>query len=505
MAAAVLAISNSQTAAEANRTRFDEIRALAMNFAKRDLKAKEALYGALDGLFTFVLDFDSEADRKSFVIANGGKWGKVAEDNPFQPFVKMAFCGEGISDASRSQYATVLRYAQFYRDKSMPLAEWLNQPGGLELRYKEAASATPGKQRYVDPVRLDRAKQDVMSARRSDEFHLDDLPVELDEVEGGYVVALLRISPDGAAHVVEYTERDRAKIDGIVSGLAMAQARTETHEARPLYRLRRALNILSALVPSGKSDTDVIFVLQKSEAGGKERAVLQAMSSAYSGPLGEIEIDENPEWLVDDFPVVFTHSTARAFDKGFEVEGNWYAQLEIGHLLISHSHADLQPIIAPTTLPAVDFYVTRSDFRQSAPMTLNLDGARSFLTGKKGKCAVKGAYAGALALAWVDGHLRYRPASNWPAIHDVFAVHCDPAMPKERLFPADTLAALCSAGDMLGQDLSVWLISTPEEADCAIMLDDTVDRDGMRVVLPLAISLRGDLTQTRAFSVHSGS
>ena len=207
MASAVLAFSNSQTADEANRTRFDEICALATDFAKRDIKAKEVLYRALDALFSFVLDFDSDADRKAFVIANGGKWGKVADDNPFQPFVKLAFRGDGISDGSRSQYATVLRYAQFYRDKSISLAEWLGQPGGLEQRYKQAANATLSKQRYIDPGCLDRAKLDVKAARRSDAFRLDALPVELDEVEGGFAIALLHIAPDGTAHVVEYALR----------------------------------------------------------------------------------------------------------------------------------------------------------------------------------------------------------------------------------------------------------------------------------------------------------
>lgn len=498
MASAVLAISNSQTVDEANRTRFDEIRALATDFARRDIKAKEVLYRALDRLFGFVLDFDSEADRKAFVVANGGKWGKVASDNPFQPFVKMAFEGDGISDASRSQYATVLRYAQFYRDKTMSLAEWLGQPGGLELRYKEATSAVTGKQRYVDPERLDKAKQAIRSARRSDAFHLDDVPINVDEPEGGYVVALLHVAPNGAAHVVEYTERDSAKIESIIAGLALPQARRGTRDARPMARLHRALDILSDIVPVGKADTDVIFVLRNGNTDGRKHTVLQAMSTAYSGPLGEIKIGENFDWLVDELDVVFTHSTARAFSKGFDIEGHWQAELADGQVTFGHTHIAVQPIAAPTALPDAPYNVSRSDFRQDAPMTLKLDAARGFLAARKGKSPVKGAYSGPLALFWNDGYLSYRAAPNWPVVHDLFDMHRDPALPAERLFSADALADLCAMSDGLGEDIRVWLVSTPEEKDCAIMVDDTIDGDAIRLVVPLAISVRGDLTQTNS-------
>lgn len=284
MSSAVPAISNSETVENANGEIFRRIKLLAGEFEKRDINAKDALYAALEALFAFVMNLETEADRRQFIEAQGGNWGKVARDNPFQPFVKLAFDGDGISDTSRSQYASVLRYAQFVRDKAMPLADWLRTSGGIDGLYKDAADFFPKPHKQVEQAKLEAAVKSIKEQRLSGKFDIQ--PANVTE---GYVMALLHVDAKGNAHVVEYTERDQAKLDILFQKLAKAEAKKAVEAEKPLFALCRAIRLLTGIVPAGKSDTDRLITLSRqTDEDGGIAVTVRAISTAYEGALAPV-------------------------------------------------------------------------------------------------------------------------------------------------------------------------------------------------------------------------
>lgn len=496
MSSAAPAISNSETAESANAVQFEQIRTLAAEFANRDVSAKDALYAALEALFHFVMNLESDTERRQFIEVQSGKWGKVARENPFQPFVKLAFDGGGISDASRSQYATVLRYAEFKRDKAKSLADWLRDSGGIEGLYGEANNFLPSQAKHLDQQRLADALANVRQREKSGTFALDkaaSLGAGLDE---GYVMAVLHVDQDGNAHVVEYAERDQAKIDTILEKIARSEAKQPSREVKPLYSLFRAVRLLGMVAPPGKKDDDRLIALSM-EAGPdrQSRVVVRAISTAYEGTLGEIALADPIAWVPSDRRIALTQPETDRLCAGFEVEGHWVCVAASQPLKLSHGHETMASIALLDPLSSEDYYRTRQDFRQVAPVLLHHDASRSFLE-QRGKRQAGRAYRGALRLDWADDQLIYRPNPDWPVSHALFTLPLDPCFSDDRMFGSDMLAALCAVACDLQSDLTGWLVSTPEEDNCALLIDHEIGHDRASIIMPLVKTMQGHTAQT---------
>lgn len=496
MSSAAPAISNSETAESANAAQFELIKALAAEFASRDISAKDALYAALEALFHFVMTLETEIERRQFIEAQGGKWGKVARDNPFQPFVKLAFDGEGISDGSRSQYAKVLRYAEFKRDKSISLAAWLKGSGGIEGLYGTANTFFPSQAQYVDQQRFANALADVRQRKQSGAFTLDRATTLGDDIDQGYVMAILHVDQDGNAHVVEYAERDQTKINAIMEKIARVEAKEPSREVKPLYPLFRAVRLLTTIAPLGKNDSDRLITLSmETGPNGQSRVMVRAISKSYEGTLGEIALADPIAWVPSDRSVALTQPGADRLCGGFEVEGHWICDAASQPLTLSHGHETMANIALLDPLSSDGYYRARQDFRQIAPVLLLRDAAQSFLEQRSKKQAGK-AYRGGLRLDWTDNHLIYRPNPNWPVSHALFTLPIDPRFGDDRMFSSDMLAALCAVACDLQSDLKGWLISTPEEDNCAIFIDHEIGHDRASIVMPLVKTMQGHATQT---------
>lgn len=495
MPKAATAISNSATAASANVEQFDKIKVLAADFERRDLKAKDALYAALEALFAFVINLETEAERQQFVEAQGGKWGKVARDNPFQPFVKLAFNGESVSDASRSQYAKVLRYAEFKRDKSKPLASWLKDSGGVDGLYSEASSFFPTQTRYVDQQRLANALSEVRQRSQSGAFKLDKTTSLGADVDRGYVVAILHVDQDGNAHVVDYTERDQGKIEALMETIARAEAKEPTREAKPFYPLFRAVRLLKTIAVPGKNDDDRLIAIS-TEIGldGKAHSAVRALSTRYEGALGEVALAEPVAWVPADRAIVFTQSNAEHFCHGFELDGHWLCDASAQPLKLTHGGMETPSVTLRDDVPAQTYYRIRQDFRQTAPILLLHDGAAGFLKERSKKRSTSKAYQGALRLSWDEGQLVYCPTLG--VRHPLFTLPVDPSFGDDRMFDSDMLASLCTAACDLKSNLKGWLVSTPEEDNCAILIDQEVGEDRATMVMPLVTTIQRHTTQT---------
>ncbi|AOG00139.1 hypothetical protein BSY18_3392 [Blastomonas sp. RAC04] len=491
MSSAAAAISNSETVEHSNIEKFRQIKLLAHDFERRDVNAKDALYAALAALFDFVTELETEAYRREFVEAQAGKWGKVARDNPFQPFVKLAFSGEGISETSRSQYAAVLRYAEFARDKTLSLGDWLRASGGIDGLYKDAANFFPKPHKHVQQAKLDAAVQAVKAQRLSEQFDLGrgDAPE-------GFVHALLHVDNTGKAHIVQYTERDQAKLEDLFQKLAKVEAKKAVEAEKPLFALCRAIRLLTTIVPAGKSNIDRLITLsRKANEYGGSAVMVQAISTAYEGALGEILLGDMIDWVPIDGILAFGQSEAARFCEAFAISGSWKFD---GSVLV-HDEATVADIDLLDSLPAVPkgkfYFQRRADFRQIAPFIVEFDGAVGFL----GQCRrnAKGkAYRGVLTLDWTGQHLRYQPYAAGGASHDIFGLSIDPKFGDDRLFGCDMLVGLCDVADEIQSDLTGWLVSTPEEDNCAMLIDHMAGKDRINIVMPLVKTANGHTTQT---------
>jgi len=491
MPSAVRVLSNSETAAQANEYQFEQIRALAADFEKRDVKAKDALYSALDALFTFVMDIEAESERRAFVENQKGKWGKVARDNPFQPFVKLIFDGKGISDASRSQYASVLRYAEFKRDKSISLVDWLKVSGGVDGLYKAAADFFPKPRDYVERTKLNNAVQSIKAQKLSGKFNLTG-----NDVAEGYVMALLHVDTNGDAHVVEYTERDQAKLDVLFEKLAKAEAKKSGEADKPLFALCRAIRLLMLIAPSGKADQDRLITLSRGvNDEGHAVVKVRAISTDYEGSRGEILLYDMIAWVPAEGLLAFGQSDATRFCDAFAINGAWTCD---GHTMV-HDEQTIADITLLDGIPAVPkdgrYFERRADFQKVAPLTINYDGAVSFREQYQRNTSRK-AYRGALSLKWTGDYLRYQPHAVGGASHDVVRLTVDPEFGDDRLFGSDMLAGVCGVTGELQSDVTGWLVSTPEEDSCAIFIDHEAGKDRVRLVMPLIKNAQGHATQT---------
>lgn len=489
--AAAAAISNSETVEHSNVEKFRQIKLLAHDFERRDVNAKDALYAALAALFDFVTELETEAYRREFVEAQGGKWGKVARENPFQPFVKLAFSGDGISETSRSQYAAVLRYAEFARNKALSLADWLRASGGIDGLYKHAANFFPKPHKHVQQAELDAAVQAVKAQRLSEQFDLGR-----GDIAEGYVQALLHVDNAGRAHIVQFTERDQAKLEDLFQKLAKAKARKAVEAEKPLFALCRAIRLLTTIVPSGKSDTDRLITLSRqTNQDGGGAVIVQAISTAYEGPLGEVLLGDAIDWVPPAGLLGVGQSDAARFCEAFALSGGWSFD---GRALV-HDEATVADIMLLDSVPAVpkgkSYYQRRTDFKQIAPVIFECDGALGF----QDQCrrSAKGkAYRGVLTLDWTGQHLRYQPHKAGGASHDVFGLSIDPKFGDDRMFGCDMLVGLCGVADEIQSDLTGWLVSTTEEDNCAILIDHVAGKDRINIVMPLVKTANGHTTQT---------
>ncbi|WAC22930.1 hypothetical protein [Blastomonas sp. SL216] len=491
MSSAAPAISNSETADNANGELFRQIKALAGEFEKRDINAKDALYAALEALFAFVMNLETEAERRQFIQVQGGNWGKVARDNPFQPFVKLAFDGDGISDTSRSQYASVLRYAEFARDKAMPLADWLRTSGGIDGLYKDAIDFFPKPHKHIEQAKLEAAVRSIKERQLSEKFD-----IQTADVAEGYVMALLHVDAKGNAHVVEYTERDQAKLDGLFEKLAKAEVKKAVEAEKPLFALCRAIRLLTSIVPAGKSNTDRLITLSRQiDEDGGVAVMVRAISTAYEGPLGEVLLGDMIDWVPADGLLALGQSDAVRFCEAFTLSGGW----AFDGRMLAHDAATVADIILLDSIPAVpkgkSYFKRRADFQQIAPIIVECDGAVGF----QGQCRrnAKGkAYRGVLTLDWTGQHLRYQPYAAGGASHDIFGLNIDPKFGDDRMFGCDMLVGLCAIADELQSDLTGWLVSTPEEDNCAMLIDHVAGKDRINIVMPLVKTANGHTTQT---------
>ena len=496
----VSTLSNSETVATINSERFSEIVRLAATFEQRDGKAKDALYQALEKLFHFVVGLETNAERREFVEhkERRGKWGKVAQDNPFQPFVKLAFCGKGISDASRSQYAKVLRYAEFKRDKAIPLSQWLKQEGGIEGLYSAANSYFPSLSGYVDSQRLLEAREVIQGRKQTASFVVDkaaSLPADADE---GYVMALLHVDANGNAHVVEFTENNQEKLNSLITTLARSEAKEPTREAKPFYSLYRAVRLLTTIAVAGKKDHDRLITLSVETGNdGQDRVFVRAISTGYEGTLGEVAIAEKLAWIGTGQILAMTQEAAKIFCDGFELDGHWTYSGNNEKMSLTHSSAALPHILLLEAVPTTkSYYRARTDTRRCDPIIFHCDEARKFLSAMGKKAPVAGAYSGALRLRWEEGKLVYQASANWPVIHPLFSIPSDPEFADDRMFSCEMLAQISTAVCDLKADLKGWLVSTKEEDICAIQFDHHLDKDHISLLMPLIKTTSGHTTQT---------
>lgn len=123
--------SNELPVFEAHEQQLTEIKRLVADADAKLVGHRKSLYGALGELFELTQSLQKGEELESFVRAHGLDFGKVAQKNPFQPLVSLAFASSAAASAI-SKYATLLQYAVNEKPADASMADWIEAGGGIE-------------------------------------------------------------------------------------------------------------------------------------------------------------------------------------------------------------------------------------------------------------------------------------------------------------------------------------------------------------------------------------
>lgn len=133
--------SNELPVLQVHEQQLTEIKRLVADADAKMVGHRKSLYGALGKLFELTQSLQKGDDLESFVRSHGLELGKVAQKNPFQPLVSLAFAGSAGAPAI-SKYATLLQYAENEKPADASMADWIETAGGIEDIVSRARQST---------------------------------------------------------------------------------------------------------------------------------------------------------------------------------------------------------------------------------------------------------------------------------------------------------------------------------------------------------------------------
>jgi len=98
--------SNEVPVLQGHEQQLTEIKRLVADADAKLVGHRKSLYGALGKLFELTQSLQKGDELESFVRSHHLDFGKVAQKNPFQPLVSLAFAGSAGAPAI-SKYATL--------------------------------------------------------------------------------------------------------------------------------------------------------------------------------------------------------------------------------------------------------------------------------------------------------------------------------------------------------------------------------------------------------------
>lgn len=501
--------ANSNTAeVDQAETELRAVQALAKKFEDAEKSAKEALYSALEGLFEFVERHRTTKDGinilKALVQQNDGRWGKIAEENPYQPFVKLAFPNR--SDAAHSQYGKVLAFAHdtLTGPEAKKLPAWLGSfSDGLDGAYQAAVQhfAEPSeaaKKQTMRVTRLNMARAKLANIKKSADFSFNE-PVG---VQDGYVMALVRIGSKSDAYIVDVVEKDQQRIEETLLGYVKeVEAEISVLKGKKLFELYRAVHLLDGLASPGvKANNRLLLITNRSPDKGK--AQMTVASTAYNSPWASIELASPLPKLPAGQMFAINEKNASQFRKQFGADGEWSLLAppsgKTEYRLSSSGEGTDEVAIAPFEKSTdTQYFVGDVPTARSRPFLLTYDAMESFLRQIKGleQNAKKERKEGdppvkmpkLLSLKWQSKLLRGAPLGTLGPSYPLLDMPDNPGQLTDRYLGIDDFSCVCRTLIPYGVDVQGWLVDT-EERHGALLLRHDFDGDVFTALIPLMTS-----------------
>lgn len=234
---------------------FSVIRNSANAYEKHQRAGADKLHVVLGEIFNFGEELrdrplvDGTSQMETFVTERSGLWNKPARENPYIALTRLTFSNE-ISDASLSQYASVLRHAHNRHVEPSQFAIWLSEGEGIKGRYAEAIQSLGGARQSVKSKAKARRIEIAKGALR---LVLSSKLIEVPEGETElFASVLVRIDANQNAVIVDVIETDEKALHPILLRHSPAlPTESETLAGKPLGRLYRAIDLIAGVGIAG--------------------------------------------------------------------------------------------------------------------------------------------------------------------------------------------------------------------------------------------------------------
>lgn len=489
---------------------FEPVQKAAADSEKADEGARKALYTALEGLFDFgrrLLEGGDFTIAEAFVTKMGGKWGAVAQKNPFTALVKIAF--KHASDAPQSKYAKVLQVAYVLKIEN-PLTKWLVSNGKtLEIWYEEADQHLSPESAASKDAKAAALIADGIAALKKEKplSGVVQLSASLSS-SSEFATVLVRVVGPDQIEVVKMLGTEEADVAPILKkyGSKKRSARSVL-EQHNLYRLFRAVEFIhSVSTPPGAKERRLI-VVETSQDAGTITSRLYSAASMYDFMYAEAQIVGHDFGFPMGSSLCFDVEKADAaeqFVSGFLKDGNWSVEANAnGSCTLVPGNAKLDRI---TLLPFTEkeregLFVGTSQHASSAKTAFDygaaqhaldwLDAMKEFVTSDNQTRIANADTDSVLKLKDTNGVIA-ATATRAPSVTpvDLFPVPASYKLPKERYLRVWDIQRLADMAVAYGLDMSGDVVDA-EEKSAFMMLEQTVGSDQLRCFLPFATNKQG--------------
>lgn len=295
---------------------FRVVKTMANEADKLETRAKHKLYDALEAAYDFgckLIDATPEPGKsliKDFFEANGKKYARPIQLNPFLGIVQLAFPDRGGS--SHSQYAVILRHARVEGDSPAAFRKALDSSGIEGLRSAALdyfGSAGRANADTARNARLQRADDKLKAMTTSAAVALpqgivapEGYALVLARIDGSNNAAIIDVIEDGdklTPTLLKYDDTKRDKVGGVLA---------------PLYE---AVNLIHAVW----SKADILVC--NTSRDGTDICVVQAVSKTYQFPGAIVRLFGHLPKLNRDERWLLSSGDASIFIANYAAHDNW--------------------------------------------------------------------------------------------------------------------------------------------------------------------------------------
>lgn len=471
---------------------FKAVSKSADTFKVHQVKSTALLIDALQSVFEFgegLLTIPSPPGPSiisEFFRRKQEPYNSRTQKNVYIGLAKMAF--SDASDSSRSQYSTVLNYANYEGIKPRDFKAWLTKLGGIEKCRSAALDALSSNQRKqnanVKQTRLQLAVTELSSRPSSD---VVALPSGV-EVPEGFAIMLVKVDGQNNASIVQVVESDSSKVDPVLVKLSSEPAPQAA--VTDMDRFYRAINLILQTTPAKPSDKPRDISIFNATLRGKPVSLIEAVSEAYSFPGATMKLVGNVGTLPNLQRFILSADDAARFVGEYEQHEKWTLD-EVGRLTADEL---AQPIQLHTLPDDHKYRVADTTMNTSKQLHTTADDLKALVSyidferddnAKKNKGrAEKKPFPKMLELSIGNSRLDLRLTNSLR--HAGFAATSIEEVAEDRTFGVTEVEQLAKTLAMHDVDAQGCLLNN-EVDDAGLLLEAYFDDDILIVVLPTRV------------------